>query len=43
MKTTKIVCVTLPIELYEKLLEEAKKEGRSLSNYIATKLKDNNK
>lgn len=39
MKTTKTVTITLPIELYEKLLAEAQKEGRSLSNYIATKLK----
>lgn len=39
MKKTKVVTITLPIELYEKLLAEAQKEGRSLSNYIATKLK----
>lgn len=38
-KTTKTVTITLPIELYEKLLEEAKEADRSLSNYIATKLK----
>lgn len=39
MKTTKTVTITLPIELYERLLQEALEEGRSLSNYIATKLK----
>ena len=38
-KTTKTVTITIPIELYEKLLEEAKQADRSLSNYIATKLK----
>lgn len=40
MKKTKTICITLPVELYEKLLKEAEKEGRSLSNYIATQLKD---
>ena len=39
MKTTKTVTITLPIDLYEKLLEEAKEADRSLSNYIANKLK----
>ena len=38
-KTTKTVTITLPIDLYEKLLAEAKESDRSLSNYIATKLK----
>lgn len=38
-KTTKTVTITLPVELYEKLLEEARETDRSLSNYIATKLK----
>lgn len=38
-KTTKTITITLPIELYDKLLKEASEDGRSLSNYIATKLK----
>lgn len=38
-KSTKTITITLPTELYEKLLQEAKEADRSLSNYIATKLK----
>lgn len=39
MRSTKTITITLPLELYFQLLEEAQKEGRSLSNFIALKLK----
>lgn len=35
MKTTKTVTITLPIELYEKLLAKAKDENRSFSNLLS--------